>query len=98
MELIIKGIDFFFKFNLEKFRFPTIIVIVPLSFFHGTNCRRETGGIVAKFRTFRCFSGKKMKNESDLKHRFKKKHGGGPCWNVAVERLITTWEERMFTV
>lgn len=39
-----------------------------------------------------------MKNESDLKHRFKKKHGGGPCWNVVVERLITTWEERMFTV
>lgn len=39
-----------------------------------------------------------MKNESDLKHRFKKKHGGGPCWNVAVERLITTWEERMFSM
>lgn len=33
MELIIKGIDFFFKFNLKKFRFPTIIVTVPVSFF-----------------------------------------------------------------
>lgn len=33
VELIIKGIDFFFKFNLKKFRFPTIIVIVPVSFF-----------------------------------------------------------------
>lgn len=73
MELIIKGIDFFFKFNLKKFRFPTIIVIVPVSFFTELIAGGKQGESLQSFARFVVSAVKKMKNESDLKHRFKKK-------------------------